>query len=342
MPSPAASPVSASSNSAEPVTHYLVVPGLLGPLPGGGEAAEPPPLPYLQRLLARAEQSSAPLGFAQTLFDLFGLDVPSDADVPTAAVCYQAEDAAEPLHGAYLMHADPLYLRPDQDRLLAYDFHRQPLSLDESRELAAAFNAHFADDGLKLLVPHPQRCYLAVDHVPQLRTYPLVEVLARNVDLFLPRGKDAPRWHGWLNEVQMLLHALPLNQRREAQGKLPVKGLWFSGGGSLPAGPVRGYRHIQGECRLLAGLDAMSSSRREAALQVDHAPERALCEGDLAAWVSALRNIERQLSEAGDEGLCLMPCDGRAWHWQPGMRRRFWRRTRPLAGWLIAGAETRR
>lgn len=318
---------------------HLVVPGLLGPLPGEGEAGSIPRLPHIERLLARGERFPAPRGYAQTLFELFGLPVQAGQDVPTAAVCYQAETSAEPLAGRYLLHADPLHLRADQDRLLAYDLYHDPLSMDEAQQYAEAFNRHFAGDGLQLLVPHPARWYLAVDHVPALRTHPLEEVLARNVDLFLPQGADAARWHGWLNEVQMLFHGLPAYREREMRGRLAVNSLWFSGGGSLLQAPAKGFTRVLGECPLLAGLSAMADSRRDGTVQVERGAQRALCEGHVEAWIAVIQTLERQLADSEGEGICLMPCDGSVWHWQPRMRQRVWRRIRPLSAWLTSPAD---
>jgi hypothetical protein len=323
------------------VIRYLVVPGLLGPLPSEGDAGAIPRFPSLERLLARGEQSDAAGDYPRAMFQLFGLNTAPDRDVPTAAVCYQAEAGVPPLQGRYCLHADPLYLRPDQDRLLAYDFHHAPLSMDEAGQVAEAFNEHFAADGLTLLTPDPQRWYLLVDHHPQLHTRPLSDVLARNVDLFLPQGPDAGRWLGWLNEIQMLMHSLPLNRQREARGDLPVGGLWLSGGGVLPEARVRGFTTLHGEGQLLQGLNLMAEREDEAVVSVELGAQRAQCEGDWDAWVRAAARIDRRLNDWCREGLCLICCDGRAWHWQPGMRQRIWRRTRPIAHWLLAPERNR-
>ena len=317
------------------ITH-LVVPGLLGDLPRLGDIGELPRFPNLELLLSRADAESADDGYPQTLFELFGLPLPQHADVPTAAVCYHAEGGADPLPDTYLLHADPVHLRPDQDRLLAFDFHHQPLGEHEARQIAEAFNGHFAADGLRLLTPHPARWYLAVDHVPDLRTRPLSEVLGRNVDLFLPEGDDARSWRGWMNELQMLLHALPLNQQRDSSGKLPVSGLWFSGGGVLPAQRPSGFSRIEGEDRLAKGLQGLSSDPRDARLVLEPAPGRSVLDADPSGWCDAVADLDSRLKDYLGAELWLWPCAGRAWHWKPGMGRRFWRRNRPLSHWLAA------
>ena len=49
----------------------------------------------------------------------------------------------------------------------------------------------------------------------------------------LPQGADALLVHGWVNEIQMLLHEHPINAAREARGALAVNSLWLWGAGRL-------------------------------------------------------------------------------------------------------------
>jgi hypothetical protein len=315
--------------------NHLVVPGLLDPLPErGGELRR---FPNLELLLARGDEQAAPAGYAQTLFSLFGMPCPDDSDPPTASVCYHAEPGVMPLPDAFLLHADPVHLRPDQDRLLAFDFQHQALTEAEAAQCAQAFNTHFAADGLRLLTPHAQRWYLAATVPPRLRTRPLHDVLGRNVDLFLPEGPDALTWRGWMNELQMLFHALPLNPAREAQGLWPVSGLWFSGGGRLPARRGEGFADYNGGCLLADGLQRLSPARHHAGLRVEHAPGRAVVDASPGDWSHAVSQLDNLLGGYLAGACWLHTCDGRAWYWKPGMRRRLWKRVVPLSQRL--GAE---
>lgn len=318
------------------MTTDLVVPGLLGHLPRLGDVGELPRFPNLELMLSRAELRDSPAGYAETLFDLFGLSVPENADVPTAPVCFLAETVDDKLEFTYLLHADPVHLRPDQDRLLAFDFYHQPLEMQEARAFAEAFNRHFGEDGLQLLTPHATRWYLMVDHKPDLRTRPLGEVIGRNVDLFLPEGADARTWRGWINELQMLFHALPVNQAREARGQLPVSGVWLSGGGVMPPGQANGYERVQGDCPLVSGLQNLSMNHRNARLMLDHAPGRAVFDANPVNWIDAVTQLDQRLAQLLDGEVRLYAGEGRVWHWRPAMRRRLWRRVRPLSYWLEA------
>ena len=64
----------------------------------------------------------------------------------------------------------------------------------------------------------------------------------------------------------MLLHALPLNARRESEGKLPINSVWIS--------------------------DIGRSDGATPALRINSSLSRPWQEGDLAAWCEAWRRID--------------------------------------------------
>jgi len=319
---------------------HLVIPGLLGYLPRLRELGELPRFPQIERLLARADLKSAQPDYFRTLFDLHGLEMQGKADLPTAALCYHAEQGVERLPDAYLFHADPIHLRPDQDRLLAFDFTHSPLDEADAAQFADAFNQHFAEDGIRLLTPDASRWYLSVSAMPDLRTRPLYEVLGRNIDFFLPQGPDAGYWRSWMNELQMLFYTLPVNASREAEGQLPVSSLWLSGGGVLPSTALKGFSQREGDCIFLTGLEALCAEKNDAYLVVEHAPGRAVLDADSEAWLAAVKRIDVRLADMLDQDLVLYPCEGRAWHWQAKMHRRFWQRTKPFAHWIATEGES--
>ena len=53
----------------------------------------------------------------------------------------------------------------------------------------------------------------------------------------LPAGNEGSVWRRRMNEAQMVLHAHPGNEAREARGELPVNSVWFWGAGELGAAP---------------------------------------------------------------------------------------------------------
>ncbi len=218
------------------MTIRLICPGLFGP---SGLASGPlPKTPALDRLLARADcLEIAPRDPLELLALAFGLGPAApDRDLPFAALCMLAERPDLASQGCWL-HADPVHLRPDRDRLLLFAGASLAVQGSEANALMLAFNAHFAEDGLELMVTGSGRWYLRVREVPELRTWPLHRVHGRAVDAYLPTGPDARTWARWQNEAQMLFFQQPVNRAREAAGRPTIGGVWTWGGGVLPQVP---------------------------------------------------------------------------------------------------------
>ena len=70
--------------------------------------------------------------------------------------------------------------------------------------------------------------------------YPhLLSVLGKPANPYVEQSREHLPWYRLLNEIQMYLYQHPVNQRRQAQGMLPINSLWCWGGG--PARSVRGH-----------------------------------------------------------------------------------------------------
>jgi hypothetical protein len=324
------------SVSMHSIPHHLVIPGLLDNQPEHTGQTITTNCPLLTRLLSRANRHNAPTGYAQTLFKLFGLATTPDQDLPTAALSYHATAAgqANPLPDRIILHADPIHLKPDQDRLLAFDFYHQPLTQSEARQYAKSFNKHFAEIGIQLIIAEANIWYLSVQQPPEIRTQPLTEVLGRNIDSFLPTGPDATIWRTYFNEIQMLWHQIAPNIARETTGQFTVSGIWPSGAGQLPRQIPQRFSQVTGDSLLLKGLAQHTFAadiEAQATLHVEQALERAAQDANQTAWDSALQKLEHQLEAFMQHELYLYPCAGHVWCWQPKMRYRWWRRTQTIA-----------
>jgi hypothetical protein len=167
------------------------------------------------------------------LFALFGMPEEAIGDLPVAAVSYLGESGNR--FSGYCLRADPVHLTPDRDQLVLAGPEVLALSIVEAQTLVEEINRVIAADGWRLEAQTPQRWYLHLPQSPSLRTCNLSQVRGHAISAFLPYGRDGKRWHGILNEIQMILHASPVNRERQANRKLPVSSLWFWGGGELPA-----------------------------------------------------------------------------------------------------------
>lgn len=334
----------------------LVIPGLFGPIPV--LPGDLPELPSLSRLLGRAHlkpaRGSDPIA---VLFDRFGVALDPDLDPPSAPFS-RLIDVPSAASGGYLLHADPVHLRPDRDRLLLFDARHLGLEREEADSLAELFNGHFATDGLRLETPTVDRWYLHAEPAPRLRTRTLADMVGRGVDRSYLAGEDGLRWMGWLNEVQMLFHHAEVNQRREMAGRPTVSGIWPWGGGSLPA--------VMPRCRYSAvfAVDSLTLGLAKAAMVLAHPlPDRpqgllagewrgrtllfwdtlqsAVLDADAGAWtrelsrlVTWLDELLGLLKEGQVEEVALFPCDGTRMVVTRGALRRFWRRSVGIASRL--------
>ncbi len=326
----------------------IICPGLLGPLP-----ALPQPLPEtpcLDRLLARAKPiADGSLDPFEACLAAFGIASAPDQDLPTGPLALLGDAPNTDIDG-FWMHADPVHLRPDRDRLLVFADASIASDRDEADALVEAFNRHFAADGLHLVAPTPRRWYLRVERAPRVRTSPLYRVLGASMAAYVPHGPDALPWMRFLNEVQMLFHSHAVNTQRESLGRPMINGFWTWGGGYRPSVSGHPPELVLGDHPVLAGLarlaggvqqtlDALSDSPTLClphALVFADAPWSALLARDLAGWTQALSDLDGVLSavfRGGNAPLLLDPCLGTRLSVKPRGVRLFWR-SKGLARWL--------
>jgi hypothetical protein len=343
-----------------PARHLtLFVPGLLGPrTPFPEVITEDLTVPALEDLLSRAR--CCPAAWADDslegmLFSAFGVPR-GEGDWPVAAVTWLA-DCKTPLPGWYL-RADPIHLRADLTRLIAFDADTFCLSMPEANALAAEINDHFRTEGWQIQVPHPQRWYLCLSQAPRLRTYAPSLLAGQDLKSYLPEGEDGRRWRQWLNETQMVLHRSPVNREREARGELSVTSLWFWGGGSLPAPPFPRWQQVWAKDPVAKGLAQLSGTPYRdrpptandgfaegllpgAHLVVLEAGYRLSRGGNVEDWRAYISSLEREWFQPLRQALwrgVIRSLDVRTGSEQnflltPASRWRWWRRRR--GGWTF-------
>ena len=197
-------------------------------------------LPRLDRLLARLQPGER-LGT-----DEFSLTPPHEAAL-AAARGWQGGAGTLPF-AAHAARADgievldlawglltPVHWHVGRDEVVLSD--PVSLQLDDmaSRELFEAVRHLFESEGFALAWGAPLRWYAAHESLVDLPCASLDRVVGRNVDRWLPAGRDARLLRRLQNEVQMLLYGHPINEAREAAGALPVNSFWLSGCGRWQA-----------------------------------------------------------------------------------------------------------
>lgn len=334
----------------------LLIPGLFGPVPV--HPNDLPATPSLTRMLGRADGRSSPGSDpVSVLLGCFGIEPTPGQELPSAPFSRLA-DLPEAESAGYVMHADPVHLRPDRDRLLLFDAHHLALGREESDALVDLFNEHFARDGLRLEAVSPQRWYLHVERPPRLRTVPLYSAIGRSISKLLPEGEDATAWARFLNEAQMLFHHAQSNRVREHEGCPTVSGIWPWGGGRLPASlPASRYGHVYAADALALGLAAatnvpsgsvpedatalIESAARGSVLMFWDGLLRPVLDADGAGWVEQIGRLERWMAslladrkQLGEARIRIYPCNGECFEIGAWGLRRFWRRPFALGACL--------
>ncbi|MSQ52165.1 MAG: hypothetical protein EXR28_09770 [Betaproteobacteria bacterium] len=306
--------------------------------------------PALQRLIAKGRQDSCSWrGIDAWLLESFQVDRQNDWPSAPFALLGDGESPGEDCW----VHADPVSLRADRDRLLLMDSARLHIQADEARAIGETFTAHFGEE-LELRVAAPDRWYARLAAPPEGETAPLASVAGGQVE----PGQGAMGWHSLMNEMQMLLHEHPVNEARETRGEAPINGVWLWGAGRLAevntgfqslaaARPLaRGLARHAGIAWLaptdnaaqwLAGLSAEGVH-----VCVHDELQKAVMHGDCAQWLDALTRLERDwiaclhdALESGRIDMLTLKLGGasRLVSFEAIRRdlRRFWRRPKSLA-----------
>ena len=287
----------------------LLIPGLLKPpqplqnLP----ADEKPAFKSLNHFFSRARQSVYPVsGFYPTLFHLFDVELHEQSDHPVAAITRLADTQGH--SDAWCLRCDPAYIHADMDRAVLMEHGRLGLSMDEVEQLLMIINAHVEQDGWQVEAHSVDRWYVTGTDKKAVTTTPPHSILGQDIKHDLPKGADADYWCAIMNELQMLLHGLPINAERQAQGLLPVNSLWFWGGGVLPDRAHCQFDTIFDDDMLVKGLAMLAGcecadpatawqsieqdKQKHSLIVLDDllAPQLS---GDLFAWLDAVKRFEQ-------------------------------------------------
>lgn len=324
-------------------TIHLLVPGLFGPQPMAKDVAPEQRWPCIEKHLHWASRDKVSgADYESTLLGLFDL-----AELATAPLRRLADGADA--DARYWLQLNPIFLRPDQDRLLVFSSADLNFSLEESKELATAFSLHFSDEGWDLEVANAHRWYLSLPEKLNFSVAEFSQVLGRNMDPFLPTGDDSAKWHGILNEIQMLFFNHPLNEGRESRGLAPINGLWLSGGGELPREKESPYNWLIGDDALACGLAKYNNLRRVVLdgmndFPFEHASgilvydyiQESVHHADPYRWIEAVSGFDQWLESllqtlpSAAWKVNLYPCDGRRLTLQQKSGWKFWQRPKGL------------
>ncbi len=235
----------------------FLVPGLLG---APSSYAINDIAPALAKLMARGSFSTENVASTEAWIAQRFRFTSVEETHSFAAIALLGEQHAVP-GASHWLRADPVHLSVNRDHVVLLDGSQLEITPMEAAALCQSMQAHFAADGLIFHAAHPERWYIQSDHPIAIHTNPPSAVRGRNVANYWFDGADRALWQGRLSEMQMLLHAHPVNEAREEAGQLPINGVWFWGAGALPDGLRQIYSHIIAHNALFAGLAALTQAR---------------------------------------------------------------------------------
>ncbi|CAG2153590.1 hypothetical protein LMG19282_04433 [Cupriavidus campinensis] len=153
---------------------------------------------------------------------------PDAAQAPPAADLRRQEDGDQ---GWACLQ--PVHIHAARDHLVLMHPDQLEIRADEAAALRAAIDDLLRESGIALDAPHPARWYVADDVFGELEATTPVRATGRNIDIWLQAGARARDWRRLQNEIQMTWHDHPVNQAREAEGRLTINSVWLHGGGKL-------------------------------------------------------------------------------------------------------------
>jgi hypothetical protein len=294
---------------------------------------------WLPRWLGRAERTDVAAGgyfagLARLVFDA------SIGDVPVAALTFRADSGQE--CSGWCLRADPVHLRIGTRRAELLTADRLELEPAQARALADSLGPILAAAGGRLEAPVASRWYLVLPRALDVVTRSPIELDEVDLVEALPGGPAGPGLRRLLNEMQMVLHAHPVNRERERRGALPVNSVWLWGEGRLPERWPRPVARLHGREPVLAGIAAAtgaawSAEVEPAAVLAGSGSERrrlvvlgggleteSLRAGPdaLAGW---LRTGRRALWSGRISALQLTDARGMAFNWRRTDALRIWR-----------------
>jgi hypothetical protein len=338
----------------------LIVPGLMPAGEYAAAALEGLRLPSLELLLARGRRTTdEPASLERWLAHAFGAD--DEEEIPAGALTLAASGGAA--GEATWMRADPAHLKLNRDELILVPATAFGVAASDAEALTETLNRHFSGE-LTFYPINGERWCVRVDGIPStgLRTKTPAEVAGRDINRHLPSGEGSMRWHGLLNEIQMLLHEHPANEAREARGEPVVNSVWLWGVGALPSGIAAPWQSVTADDALALGFSQTAGLRHRplpanAGEWLGRQPEDGrhllvpdtlrlpLALGDFEGWRMRIAELdERWLAplvgalKSGRIGMVtlLVPDSSelRAFESTRNDLRHFWRRPKPLGAYL--------
>lgn len=240
----------------------------------------------------------------------------------------------------WIAAADPVCLEPRLDHLWLHALRREGIPSADLRQLFDHLQQLLAGDSRFGFARLGSYGYLRAERpIATAMVSPYV-VDQRDPGEFLPAGDGTVSHRNILGEIELALHDHEVNQRRLAEGQMPINSLWLWGGGMAPEKITRPQPPLFADDPLLTGYwesaTAVSDvwpgsfpACKEASVAgfVAVTPEHDFRTEPLRAWLMELREL---LQERAVSRLVLLFRDGMRAEIERSDALRFWRRDSEL------------
>ncbi|MBV8877578.1 MAG: hypothetical protein JO158_07690 [Gammaproteobacteria bacterium] len=277
-----------TSDTITPVRDLvMVVQDLYLPRELRGSAAALPDLPGFEQLARFGRHARLPRGWREQLLHSAGrMDLEGVAPVCIAAAGLRTARVAESVDGeqpAARWIATPLHLRAHLRGVFLDQRGLLRLTEAEQAQLSAEFARSFPASACALLPLPSGEFLLDTPGIAPLATPEPARYAGCELDELMPAGPAAVPLRRLLGEIEMWLHALPLNEARRQRGAAPVSALWpWGASGRIVCPAPEPARRLPLACGRDAWLEGLWRLQGSA---VQSAPQR--LEELLAAGVQA-------------------------------------------------------
>jgi hypothetical protein len=230
----------------------LVIPGLFASPPAARAAG-------LELLLARGRCASTESQPLETwLAEAFGL-----GDKPLPAGALTLLGAGEDPGTDCWSRADPVDLRLLRDRVILVPGAALRIRDEEASALCEALNSHFGGR-MAVRALGADRWVARFENEVDIGAGSPLELSGRDVELVRPAAAGASFSHRILNEAQMVLHAHPVNEAREARGEPAINSVWLWGAGRPAKLQTERWHSVSADDPLALGLARAAGIRHRA------------------------------------------------------------------------------
>ncbi len=306
-------------------------------------------VPLLRKCLNRARSSDA------SAAPCFGrLDWGEEACARTGVRHLGLADTEE----GFWLRADLVEMQPDTHALYVMGNRHLHLMQDELTALAGSINELLNPLAAEWYPVSSCEGYLRVQEPPQVAFVPLLDALLRDQGRTLPTGPERRTWERLGTEIQMALHAHPVNQARQERGSAPANSLYIWGG-CEPSGSegLQGTDLLVSDSNMVLGMAPTSTAtamdQNWLAVDLDSHSRITIVltelmwlrrQGLVADWQQRVLEIQRQwlaplITSLEREEIAEVHMyfgGSRRFVLNKRYWRRFWKWNRPIGDWLRA------